>query len=214
MIGVAILISGSGSNMVRLVESMTGDHPARPVIVISDRPEAGGLMRARALGVPVAVVARAACPDRATFERELDAALAQAQPAVIALAGFMRVLSAAFLARWPDRVVNVHPSLLPAFPGAHAVADALAAGVRVTGVTVHLVDEQVDHGPILAQAAVEVRPDDDAAALHARLQPLEHRLLPACVAALCEGRVDVVGGRAVVRPPVQVTVPAVPEVLP
>jgi phosphoribosylglycinamide formyltransferase-1 len=130
------------------------------------------------------------------------------------LAGFMRVLSAAFLARWPDRVVNVHPSLLPAFPGAHAVADALAAGVRVTGVTVHLVDEQVDHGPILAQAAVEVRPDDDAAALHARLQPLEHRLLPACVAALCEGRVDVVRGRAVVRPAVQVTVPAVPEVLP
>ena len=211
---VAVLVSGSGTNMVALARATAGsDHPARIVAVRSDVAGAPALDRARELGLDAAAVPfdRA---DRPAWESRLAADVAATGAEVVVLAGFMRVLSAAFLARWPDRVVNVHPSLLPAFPGAHAVADALAAGVRVTGVTVHLVDEQVDHGPILAQAAVEVRPDDDTAALHARLQPLEHRLLPACVAALCEGRVDVVRGRAVVRPAVQVTVPAVPEVLP
>jgi phosphoribosylglycinamide formyltransferase-1 len=190
MIGVAILISGSGSNMVRLVESMTGDHPARPVIVISDRPEAGGLMRARALGVPVAVVARAACPDRATFERELDAALAQAQPAVIALAGFMRVLSAGFVARWAGRILNIHPSLLPAYPGLDTHARALAAGDAWAGCTVHEVTADLDAGPIRGQGRVPVLPGDSAETLAARVLEMEHRLYPAVLRRFCAGARD------------------------
>ena len=206
---VAVLVSGSGTNMVALARATAAaDHPARVVAVRSDVADAPALARARELGLAAAAVPFDRV-DRAGWEARLAADVAATGAEVVVLAGFMRVLSAAFLARWPDRVVNVHPSLLPAFPGAHAVADALAAGVRVTGVTVHLVDEQVDHGPILAQAAVEVRPDDDVAALHARLQPLEHRLLPACVAALCEGRVEVADGRARIRPPVPAVVPEV-----
>jgi phosphoribosylglycinamide formyltransferase-1 len=190
MIGVAILISGSGSNMVRLVESMTGDHPARPVIVISDRPEAGGLMRARALGVPVAVVARAACPDRATFERELDAALAQARPAVIALAGFMRVLSAGFVARWAGRILNIHPSLLPAYPGLDTHARALAAGDAWAGCTVHEVTADLDAGPIRGQGRVPILPGDSAETLAARVLEMEHRLYPAVLRRFCAGARD------------------------
>jgi phosphoribosylglycinamide formyltransferase-1 len=190
MIGVAILISGSGSNMVRLVESMTGDHPARPVIGISDRPEAGGLMRARALGVPVAVVARAACPDRATFERDLDAALAQAQPAVIALAGFMRVLSAGFVARWAGRILNIHPSLLPAYPGLDTHARALAAGDAWAGCTVHEVTADLDAGPIRGQGRVPVLPGDSAETLAARVLEMEHRLYPAVLRRFCAGARD------------------------
>ncbi len=193
---VAVLVSGAGTNMVALARA--AEDPAYPgsiVAVRSDVADAPGLTRARELGLDAAAVPfdRA---DRAAWEGRLAADVAATGAEVVVLAGFMRVLSGRFLARWPDRVVNVHPSLLPAFPGAHAVRDALAAGVRVAGVTVHLVDEEVDHGPILAQAAVEVAPDDDATALAARLRPLEHRLLPACVAAVCEGRVEVDRGRA------------------
>ena len=210
---VAVLVSGSGTNMVALAEAAAApDHPARVVAVRSDVADAPALARARALGLDAAAVPFDRT-DRAGWEARLADDVAATGAGVVVLAGFMRVLSAAFLARWPDRVVNVHPSLLPAFPGAHAVADALAAGVRVTGVTVHLVDEQVDHGPILAQAAVPVHADDDVAALHARLRPEEHRLLPACVAALCEGRVEVAAGRARIRPPVPAAVPT-PEVRP
>jgi phosphoribosylglycinamide formyltransferase-1 len=114
-------------------------------------------------------------------------------PDVVVLAGFMRLLTTTFLSRWPDRVVNVHPSLLPAFRGAHAVDEALAYGVTVTGCTVHLVDELVDHGPIIAQEAVRVAPDDDVDSLHARIQAVEHRLLPACVGALCRDELVVEG---------------------
>jgi phosphoribosylglycinamide formyltransferase-1 len=194
MIGVAILISGSGSNMVRLVESMIGDHPARPVIVIADRPEAGGLLRAGALGVPVAVVARAACPDRATFERELDAALAQARPGVIALAGFMRVLSAGFVAQWAGRILNIHPSLLPAYPGLDTHARALAAGEVWAGCTVHEVTADLDAGPIRGQGRVPVLPGDSAETLAARVLEMEHRLYPAVLRRFCEGvrdRIDI-----------------------
>jgi phosphoribosylglycinamide formyltransferase 1 len=115
------------------------------------------------------------------------------------LAGFMRILSGGFLAGWPDRVINTHPSLLPAFRGAHAVRDALAYGVRVTGSTVHLVDEQVDHGPIVAQRPVEVREDDTETSLHERIKAVEHELLPACVKLLCHGRLEVHGRHVRVR---------------
>jgi phosphoribosylglycinamide formyltransferase 1 len=196
-----VLVSGSGSNLQALL-----DAPARGldlagdvVLVVSDRPGAGGLDRAAAAGIPAAVVAMADHTDRPAWESALVDVVAAARPDLVVLAGFMRILSAAFVGRF--RTVNVHPSLLPAFPGAHAPAEAVAWGVKLSGCTVHLVDEQVDHGPILAQAAVPVEPDDTAATLHARIQVLEHRLLPEAVAALCAGRVVVDGRRVTVHPP-------------
>jgi phosphoribosylglycinamide formyltransferase 1 len=185
---VAILISGSGSNMVRLVESMTGDHPGRPCLVVSNVPGAGGLDRARALGVPVAVVDHRAFPrDRAGFEAALDAVLTGAGAEVLALAGFMRVLTPDFVARWSGRVVNIHPSLLPKYPGLDTHARALAAGDAEAGCTVHAVTADLDAGPILGQARVPVRPGDTEATLAARVLAAEHRLYPAVLRAWLAG---------------------------
>ena len=185
---VAILISGSGSNMVRLVESMTGAHPARPVLVLSNRPGAGGLCRAEALGVPTAVVDhRPFGRDRAAFEAALQAALAPHRPDLLCLAGFMRVLSAAFVARWPGRILNIHPSLLPKYRGLDTHARALAAGETRHGCTVHEVTPDLDAGPVLGQAEVPVRPDDTPATLAARVQAAEHRLYPAVLRRVAEG---------------------------
>ncbi|MFM1861862.1 MAG: hypothetical protein RLZ26_384 [Pseudomonadota bacterium] len=184
---VAILISGSGSNMVRLIESMTGAHPARPVLVLSDRPGAGGLARAAALGVRAEAVDRAAFADRAAFEAALEAALAPAAPDLIALAGFMRVLSAGFVARHAGRIVNIHPSLLPAYPGLATHARALAAGDAWAGCTVHEVTADLDAGPILGQGRVPVMPGDTAESLGARVLAMEHRLYPAVLRRLAEG---------------------------
>ncbi|CAN5255853.1 phosphoribosylglycinamide formyltransferase [soil metagenome] len=186
---VVVLVSGSGSNLQALLDAPAVGPLVR--LVVSDRPGAGGLARGRSAGVPAECVDLATHPDRARWEARLRDVVATARPDLVVLAGFMRVLSPAFVERWP--VVNVHPSLLPAFPGAHAVADALAHGVRVTGVTVHFVDEQVDHGPIIAQQAVAVRPDDTVASLHARIQAVEHRLLPRCVELFAAGRLSVHG---------------------
>jgi len=176
---VAILISGGGSNMVRLVESMTGDHPARPVLVVSNVPGAPGLERAAALGVPVAVVDhRAHRGDRAAFEAALLAALEPARPDIICLAGFMRILSPAFVDRFRGRMLNIHPSLLPAYPGLDTHARALAAGDAEAGCTVHLVTSELDAGPILGQARVPVLPGDTPQTLASRVLAAEHRLYP------------------------------------
>lgn len=175
---VAILISGSGSNMVALVQSMTGDHPARPVLVLSDMPEAGGLARARALSVPTFVVDRKA-HDRAGFEAELTAALTLAHPDTICLAGFMRVLSPGFVDHWAGRILNIHPSLLPKYPGLHTHAAALANGDSEHGCSVHVVTPVLDGGPILGQARMAILPGDTPETLAARLLPLEHTLYPA-----------------------------------
>jgi len=194
---VAVLASGAGSNLVALIGALDrGEVAAELVGVFSDVSDAPALARASEAGV----LARAVPfdrSDRAGWEARLGEAVAATGADLVVLAGFMRILTATFLDRWPDRVVNVHPSLLPAFRGADAVGDALAAGVRVTGVTVHLVDELVDHGPILAQEPVEVRSGDTRATLHARLQVVEHRLLPSCVDLLARGRVRVENGRAI-----------------
>ena len=177
---VAILISGSGSNMVKLVESMTGDHPGRPCLVLSNDPAAAGLGRAAALGVPVAAVDhRAFGRDRAGFEAAVQAELARAGAEVVALAGFMRVLTAGFVAGWAGRMVNIHPSLLPKYPGLDTHARALAAGDTEAGCTVHEVTAELDAGPILGQARVPVLPDDTAVTLAARVLVAEHRLYPA-----------------------------------
>jgi phosphoribosylglycinamide formyltransferase 1 len=193
---VAVLASGAGSNLHALIEAVArGQVVAELVGVLSDVADAPALTRAADAGIPVRAVPfdRA---DRAGWEARLADAVAATGADLVVLAGFMRILTSAFLDRWPDRVVNVHPSLLPAFRGADAVGDALAAGVPVTGVTVHLVDELVDHGPILAQEAVDVLPGDTRESLHARLRAVEHRLLPHCVDLLARGRIRVEQGRA------------------
>ena len=184
---VAILISGGGSNMVRLVESMTGDHPARPVLVLSNRPGAGGLARAEALGVPTAVVDHTAFPDRESFEAALDAALAPARPDILCLAGFMRVLTAGFVRRWEGRILNIHPSLLPKHRGLDTHARALAAGDAAHGCTVHEVTPALDDGPILGQARVPVEPGDTPDTLAARVLAAEHVLYPAVLRRFAAG---------------------------
>ena len=192
---LAVLVSGSGTNLQALLDASAADPDfgGEVVVVGSDRPGAGGLDRARAAGIATVVQPLASHPDRPTWEAALRADLTAHRPDVVVLAGFMRLLSGAFLAGWPDRVVNTHPSLLPAFRGAHAVREALAYGVTVTGCTVHLVDEEVDHGPIIAQEAVPVHPHDDEVSLHERIKAVEHRLLPAGVRALCHDELELVG---------------------
>jgi phosphoribosylglycinamide formyltransferase-1 len=191
---VAVLLSGHGSNLQALLDAAD----LAVVLVVSDRPDAFGLERARRAGVGTAVVRPADHPDRAAFDRALRDLVAAARPEVVCLAGFMRILGPEFVRAFPDRIVNTHPSLLPAFPGAHAVRDALAYGVKVTGCTVHLVDEEVDHGPVLLQAAVPVADGDDEASLHDRIKRQEHRLLPLAVRLVATGRVTSDGRRAVI----------------
>ncbi len=185
---VAILISGGGSNMVKLVESMTGDHPARPVLVLSNDPEAGGLAKATALGVPVAAVDhRPFGTDRAAFEAALTAPLAAAAPDLICLAGFMRILTPGFTRAWAGRMLNIHPSLLPKYKGLHTHARALEAGDTEAGCTVHEVTADLDDGPILGQARVPVLPGDTPDTLAARVLVEEHRLYPAVLRRVAEG---------------------------
>ena len=185
---VAILISGGGSNMLALVRSMTGDHPARAVLVLSNDPEAGGLARARDLGIPVgAVDHRPFGPDRAAFEAALQEAIAPYAPDLICLAGFMRILTPGFVDPWQGRMLNIHPSLLPLYPGLHTHARALANGDTQHGCTVHEVTAQLDHGPILGQARVPVLPDDNPDTLAARVLVQEHALYPAVLRRFASG---------------------------
>lgn len=176
---VAILISGGGSNMVRLVESMTGDHPARPVIVGANDPRAAGLRKAEALGVAhFALDHRAFGGDRAAFEQALYERLIEAQPDILCLAGFMRILSPQFVRHFQGRMLNIHPSLLPKYPGLDTHRRALDAGDSEAGATVHLVTPELDAGPILGQVRVPVLPGDTADSLAARVLEQEHRLYP------------------------------------
>jgi len=199
---LAVLVSGSGTNLQALLDAAASpDGLGGEVVVVgSDKPGAGGLARAAAAGIATFVEPLEDHPDRPTWEAELIARLREHAPDAVVLAGFMRLVSGAFLAEWPGRVVNTHPSLLPAFRGAHAVRDALAAGVRVTGSTIHFVDEQVDHGPIIAQLVVPVEPGDDEDALHERIKAAEHRLYPWCVRALCHGHLRIDGNIVVIDP--------------
>jgi phosphoribosylglycinamide formyltransferase-1 len=176
---VAILISGGGSNMVALANSMVGDHPARPVLVLSNNPDAGGLAKARDLGIATAVVDhREFVNDRNAFEDVLDTTLERFTPDIICLAGFMRILTSGFTARYSGRMLNIHPSLLPKYKGLHTHARALQAGDVEHGCSVHEVTAALDDGPILGQARLTIGPDDTTDTLAARLLPLEHRLYP------------------------------------
>lgn len=172
-----MLASGTGNTLQALLDAAADPAYGATVVALgTDRPGVRALERAAAAGVPAFTVALADSPDRAAWNVALADAVAAHEPDLVVCAGFMRILSADFLARFIGRVVNTHPALLPSFPGAHAVADALAYGVRVSGVTVHFVDEGVDTGPVIAQAAVPVHEDDDEASLHARIQGVEQPL--------------------------------------
>ncbi|PWC29389.1 phosphoribosylglycinamide formyltransferase [Teichococcus aestuarii] len=194
----AILISGRGSNMAALLAAAADPgYPAEIALVLSNRADAAGLGRAAAAGIPTAVVeSRPFGRDRAGFEAAMEAELARHGVELIALAGFMRVLTEGFTTRWAGRMLNIHPSLLPAFPGLDTHARALAAGVKLHGCTVHLVTPGVDEGPILAQAAVPILPGDDEASLGARVLAEEHRLYPAALAWVAAGRVALEGNLA------------------
>ena len=185
---VAIMISGGGSNMMALVRSMTGDHPARPVLVLSNDPQAGGLAKARDMGVAAASVDhRPFGRDRRAFEAALQEVLEAHAPDLLCLAGFMRILSAPFVGLWAGRMLNVHPSLLPLYPGLHTHARALANGDREHGCTVHEVTEELDHGPILGQARVPVLPGDTPGDLARRVLAQEHVLYPAVLRRFAAG---------------------------
>lgn len=192
---VGIILSGSGSNMAALVAAMRRpDHPAEAVVVISNRPEAGGLAKAAAAGVPAIVVAHKGFPDRESFEVALDAELVRHEVELVCLAGFMRLLTPWFIGRWHNRMINIHPSLLPSYPGLHTHARALADGVKLAGCTVHYVRHEMDVGPIIAQAAVPVMSHDTAESLAARVLVAEHRLYPFALDLVASGRTRIVAG--------------------
>jgi formyltetrahydrofolate-dependent phosphoribosylglycinamide formyltransferase len=200
---VAVLISGRGSNLGALLEAARHPaYPARIALVLSNRADAAGLERARTAGIPTAVVeSRPFGRDRAGFEAAMQAVLDESGTELIVLAGFMRVLTEGFVAHWSGRMLNIHPSLLPAFPGLDTHARALAEGVRLHGCTVHFVTPGVDEGPIIAQAAVPVRPEDDEPALAARVLAQEHRLYPAALAWVASGAARLEAGRVMLDAP-------------
>ncbi len=200
-----VLISGRGSNLQALIAATRApDHPTEIALVLSNRPEAAGLDHAREAGIANQVIDQGAYtgPDRAAARDAFDAALTGALEAagieLVCLAGFMRVLTGDFVAHWRDRLINIHPSLLPAFPGLDTHARALAAGVKLHGCTVHFVREAVDSGPIIGQAAVPVLAGDTPETLAARVLAVEHRLYPACLRLVAEGRAKVVGERVAI----------------
>jgi phosphoribosylglycinamide formyltransferase-1 len=192
---IVVLISGRGSNLEAIVRRCAAEGwPARVQAVLSDRPDAEGLEFAAAQGIATAVVDRKAFAAAAAFDAALAAAVDAHAPDLVVLAGFMRILGSAFVQRFAGRLVNVHPSLLPAFAGLHTHRRALQAGCKVAGATVHFVTPEVDHGPIVVQAAVPVLPGDDEAALAARVLHAEHRIFPLAVRWFVEDRLVVQGG--------------------
>ena len=200
---LAVLVSGTGSNLAALLraEQAGGLAPAEIVVVVSNKPGVAALDKAAAAGKPAVVVDhRPFGKDRVGFERALLAVLAEHRVEAVVLAGFMRVLTATFIDAFAGKIVNTHPALLPAFPGVDGAGQAIAYGVKLSGVTVHFVDGGVDTGPIIAQRAVPVLPGDDAASLQQRIQVEEHRLLPAVVRALARGRLVCEGRRVSIAP--------------
>ena len=196
---VAVLISGRGSNLQALIDACAkADFPAEIVRVISNEADAGGLDKAAEAGLPTAVVPHRDHPDRPAFEAELDKEIRAAGTELIALAGFMRLLTEGFVDAWRDRLINIHPSLLPAFKGLHTHERAIDAGVRFSGCTVHYVRPAMDEGPIIVQAAVPILADDNADSLGGRVLAQEHLIYPLALRLIGEGKVRVDGERAIV----------------
>jgi phosphoribosylglycinamide formyltransferase-1 len=199
---LGVLASGRGSNLQAILDAIDGGRcPARVVVVVSDRPDAAALGRARRAGAAAVHVDPQAHPDRAAFDAAVAAVLADHAVELVCLAGYMRLLSSRFVAAWRGRILNVHPALLPAFPGLHAQRQALDYGAKVSGATIHLVDEGVDTGPVVLQAAVPVLDDDTEATLSARILAEEHRLYPEAIRLYAEGRLVVEGRRVRIKDP-------------
>lgn len=199
MLDVAVLISGRGSNLQALIDACAQpDFPARIVAVISNNPGAGGLERAKAANIPTAVVNHRDFEDRESFENAVDDELKNFKAKFICLAGFMRILDGRFVNRWKDRILNIHPSLLPSFKGLHTQERALEAGVRFTGCTVHIVRPEMDDGPIILQAALAVDPEEDADNLSAKVLELEHIIYPEALKLIALGRVSISGNKAII----------------
>lgn len=196
-----MLISGGGTNLQALIDATRAAHPAEIAVVVSNRADAYGLERARAAGIPAVVVPSKGVASREAYDHALIEVLRPYEVQWIALAGFLRIVTPAFLSAYANRVINIHPSLLPAFPGLHGQDDAVAHGVRVAGATVHLVDAGMDTGPILCQGVVPVLPDDSGDDLRARILTMEHRLYPMALRWAVEGRLRVDGRRVYVDLP-------------
>lgn len=193
---VGVLISGRGSNLASLIEaSREPSYPAEIVLVLSNKADAYGLVRAKEAGIATRVVSHKGFPSREEFDAVITDALKEARVDLVCNAGFMRLHSAAFVREWSGRQLNIHPSLLPAFRGLHPQARALEAGVRVSGATVHFVSEEMDAGPIIAQGAVPVLPDDTEDALSARILAMEHRLYPMALKLVASGAAWLDNGR-------------------
>ena len=199
---IAVLVSGSGTNLQTLIEQLHQDETSGIdiAVVISDRRKAYALTRAASVGIPTHVVRTQDFENRVNFDAEISKLIEHhAAEKLIVLAGFMKLFQAPFVRKYQNRIINVHPTLLPAFPGAHPVADTLAYGVKIAGVTVHFVDEGVDSGPIIAQAAVPVLDTDDEESLHNRIQIEEHKLYPKVIKWYAEGRLKVKGRKVIVE---------------
>jgi phosphoribosylglycinamide formyltransferase-1 len=199
---LTVLISGRGTNLGALLRAIEqGQCDARVELVVSDRAAAEGLELARSRGIAQQVVRMRDYPDRASWDLALTAAVANGSPELVVLAGFMRLLGAPFITRFRQRIINVHPALLPLFPGTNGAEQAVASGMRFSGCSVHLVDSGVDTGPVIAQAVVPILPGDDAATLHARIQRVEHILFPRVIDAIARGAIEL-------QPQLRVHVPA------
>ncbi len=202
MKNIVILISGRGSNMEAIIRACAEQAwPARIAAVLSNRPDAPGLKFAAGQGIPVGVVDHRQYPDRASFDKALANAIDAHVPDLVVLAGFMRILTPEFVEHYAGRMMNIHPSLLPSFPGLHTHQQALEAGVKVHGASVHFVTAALDHGPIVLQAVIEVGPEDTPQTLAARLLPCEHQIYPRAVRWFVEGRLRVKDGAVHVDPP-------------
>jgi phosphoribosylglycinamide formyltransferase-1 len=200
MLSIAVFISGGGTDLQSIIDAIeAGRVSARIAVVISNEPDAFGLVRAAKHGIPTAVINHQDYKSRHEFEEAILAVLKDFTIELICLAGFMRVLTPEFLRRFPHRVINIHPALLPAFPGTHGQADAFTYGVKFSGCTIHFVDEGVDTGPIIMQAVVPVLPDDDVESLKARILAQEHKIYPQVIHFFAEGRVTVVGKKVVIK---------------
>ncbi|HEV8713563.1 MAG TPA: phosphoribosylglycinamide formyltransferase [Candidatus Binatia bacterium] len=197
---IGVLISGSGTNLQAIIDAIEqGKLTAVIRVVISNRLDAYGLTRARHHGLPTVVIPHKDFSSREAFEAELIKTLQDYQVELVVLAGFMRLLSPFFIRAFPQRIMNIHPALLPAFPGTYAQRQALERGVRISGATVHFVDEETDHGPIIVQAAVPVYPDDTEESLGARILTQEHHIYPQAIQLFAEGRLEVRNGRVSVH---------------
>jgi len=212
MLEIGVLVSGRGSNLQAIIDAIErGILKARIGLVISDNPEAYALKRCKAHSVPFEVLSRRDFPSKEAFEEKMVELLKGAGVKLVVLAGFMRVLSGNFLREFPKRVINIHPSLIPAFQGLHAQRKAVEFGVRFSGCSVHIVDESIDGGPVIAQAVVPVLPEDDGERLSERILSFEHRILPQTIQWFAEDRVIVSGRKVLVKGARYGTLPVNPE---